>query len=67
MQVKKVSKDSVKLCETTQVKLKTAGNTQVVQFTAGNNKSCLVCNLSKDTYLDTKTREVKQKRFPGIS
>ncbi|MBR4085730.1 MAG: hypothetical protein IKK33_15755, partial [Lachnospiraceae bacterium] len=33
---KKVSKDSVKLCETTQVKLKTAGNTQVVQFTAGN-------------------------------
>lgn len=28
MQVKKVSKDSVKLCETTQVKLKTAGNNE---------------------------------------
>ena len=49
MQVKKVSKDSVKLCETTQVKLKTAGNTQVVQFTAGNNKACPVRNIAKDT------------------
>lgn len=62
MQVKKVSKDSVKLCETTQVKLKTAGNTQVVQFTAGNNKACPVRNISKDTYLDMKTGEVKEKK-----
>lgn len=41
---------------------KTAGNTSVVQFTAGNNKTCTVRNLSKDTYLDTRTGEVKQKK-----
>ena len=62
MRVKKLSADSVKLCEASKVKLKTAGTTQVVQFTAGNNKSCPVRNLSKDTYLDTKTGEVKQKK-----
>ena len=33
-----------------------------MQFTAGNNKSCPVRNLSRDTYLDTKTGEVKQKK-----
>ncbi len=37
MQVKKVSKDSVKLCETTQVKLKTAGN----------NKACPMISWGK--------------------
>ena len=42
--------------------MKTAGNTRVVQFTAGNNKTCTVRNLSKDTYLDTRTGEVKQKK-----
>ncbi len=62
MRVRKVSSNDVKLYDLTQVKLKTAGNTQVVQFTAGNNKSCPVCNLSKDEYLDTKTGEVKPKK-----
>lgn len=52
----------VKLHDLTKVKLKTAGNTSVVQFTAGNNKTCTVRNLSKDTYLDTRTGEVKQKK-----
>ena len=41
--------------------MKTAGNTQVIQFTAGNNKSCSVRNLSKDEYFDKKTGEVKEK------
>ena len=50
MRVRKVSSNDVKLYDLTQVKLKTAGNTQVVQFTAGNNKSCPVRNLSKDEY-----------------
>lgn len=61
MRVRKVSSNDVKLYDLTQVKLKTAGNTQVVQFTAGNNKSCPVRNLSKDEYLDKKTGEVKEK------
>lgn len=62
MRVRKVKSDDVKIHDSVQVKLKTSGNTQVVQFTAGVNKSCLVRNLSKDTYLDTKTGEVKQKK-----
>ena len=63
MRIKKIDSDTVKLCETTKVKLKTAGNTRVVQFTAGNNKSCPVQNLSKETYLDKKTGEIKQKKI----
>lgn len=62
MRVRKVNSDTIKLSETTKVKLKTSGNTQVVQFTAGNNKKCPVQNLSKDTYLDKRTGEVKQKK-----
>lgn len=62
MRVRKVSSNDVKLYDLTQVKLKTAGNTQVVQFTAGNNKSCPVRNLSKDEYHDKKTGEVKEKK-----
>ena len=62
MRVKKVSADSVKLHDSSKVKFKTAGNTQVVQFVAGNNKICPVRNISKDTYLDIKTGEVKQKK-----
>ena len=45
----------------TKVKLKTAGNTQFVQFTAGNNKACPVRNLSKDEYLDKKDWRGKGK------
>lgn len=62
MKIRKMKSVDVKLYDSTKVKLKTAGNTQVVQFTAGVNKSCPVQNLSKDTYLDKKTGEVKQKK-----
>lgn len=62
MRVKKVGADAVKLYELTPVKLKTAGNTSVVQFTAGVNKTCPVKNLSKDTYLDKATGEIKEKK-----
>lgn len=62
MRVRRMNSDDVKVCDSVQVKLKTAGNTSVIQFTAGNNKSCPVRNLSKDSYLDTKTGEVKQKK-----
>lgn len=62
MRVRKMNQVDVKLHDLTKVKLKTAGNTSVVQFTAGNNKTCTVRNLLKDTYLDTRTGEVKQKK-----
>ena len=62
MRVRRMNSVDVKLHDSARVKLKTSGNTQVVQFTAGVNKSCPVRNLSKDTYLDTQTGEVKQKR-----
>lgn len=62
MRVRKVNSNDIKIHDSTKVKLKTAGNTSVVQFTAGNNKTCSVVNLSKDTYLDKKTGEVKQKK-----
>ena len=62
MRVRKMKSVDVQLHDSTKVKLKTAGNTQVVQFTAGVNKSCPVQNLSKDTYLDKKTGEVKTKK-----
>ena len=52
MRIRKVNSVDVKLYDLTKVKLKTAGNTSVVQFTAGNNKTCTVRNLSKDTYID---------------
>ena len=61
MRVKKLSADDVKLYDSTKVKLKTPGTTQVVQFTAGNNKPYPVRNISKDTYPDTKTGELKNK------
>ena len=62
MRVRKMNQVDVKLHDLTKVKLKTAGNTSVVQFMAGNNKTCTVRNLSKDTYLDTRTGEVKHKK-----
>ena len=62
MRVRKVNSDGVKIHDSVQVKLKTAGTTQVIQFTAGNNKSCPVRNLSKDEYLDKKTGKVTQRR-----
>ena len=62
MTVKKVSGDAIKPYDNTRVKLKTSGNTQEIQFMAGNNKTCSVKNLSKDTYLDKRTGEIKQKK-----
>lgn len=48
MRIRKLNSVDVKLYDLTKVKLKTVGNTSVVQFTAGNNKNCTVRNLSKD-------------------
>ena len=62
MKLKKVSSDTVKLCETSQVKLKTVGNTREVQFMAGNNKWCPIQNISKDKYLDKETGEIKERK-----
>lgn len=46
MRVRKVNSNDIKIHDSVPVKLKTAGNTSVVQFTAGNNKTCTVRNLS---------------------
>ncbi len=62
MRIRKLKSVDVQLHDSTKVKLKTAGNTSVVQFTAGVNKSCPMQNLSKNMYLDKKTGEVKQKK-----
>ena len=62
MRVRKVNSNDIKIHDSVQVKLKTVGNTSAIQFTVGNNKICTVRNLSKDTYIDTRTGEVKQKK-----
>jgi hypothetical protein len=62
MRVKRMNSDEVKVADSAIVKFKTAGNTSVVQFTAGVNKSCSVKNISKDLYLDKKTGEIKEKK-----
>lgn len=62
MRIKKVSSDAIKLYETSQVKLKTAGNTREVQFTAGNNNHCPIQNISKDKSLDKETGEIKERK-----
>ena len=51
MRIKRKDANVVKICEASQVKVKTAGDTTVIQFCAGQNKKCPVQNLSKDTYL----------------
>ncbi len=51
MRIKKVDSKSIKLYETNQVKLKTAGNIREVQFTSGNNEWCPMQNISKDRYI----------------
>lgn len=45
---KKMNQFDVKIYDLTKVKLKTAVNTLVVRFTTGNNKICIVRNLSND-------------------
>lgn len=53
MQIKKVKSDVIKLYETSQVKLKTAGNTREVQFMAGNNNRCPKGGSSSRAYQST--------------
>jgi hypothetical protein len=62
MRIKKVNLDAIKLYETSQVKLKTAGNTREVQFMVGNNYYCPIQNISKDKYLDKQTGEIKERK-----
>lgn len=62
MRIKRKDTDVVKLCEASQVKVKTAGDTTVIQFCVGQNKKCPVQNLSKDTYLLKETGEIKEKK-----
>ena len=62
MRIKRRDTDVVKLCEASQVKVITAGDTTVIQFCVGQNKKCPVQNLSKDTYLLKETREIKEKK-----
>lgn len=61
MSIKKVNPDTIKLSETSQVKLK-IGNTREVQFTSGNNNSCPIQNIFKDKYLDKETGEIKERK-----
>ena len=62
MRIRKLNSVDVKLHDLTKVKLKTASNTSVVQFTAGNNKTCTVRNQSKETYHDVKTGEERKTK-----
>ena len=62
MRVRKVDSDAIKLYESSQVKFKTTGNIREVQFSAGVNKSCAIQNISKDTYLDKATGEIKERK-----
>ncbi len=59
---KRVSSDAVFLWEESQVKMKTAGNMQEVQFCAGVNKNCPIQNISKEKYVDKKTGEIKERK-----
>ena len=52
MRIKKVSLDTIKLYETSQVKFKTAGN----------NNCCPIQNISKNKYLDKQTGEIKERK-----
>ena len=61
MRVRKVDSDAIKLYESSQVKFKTTGTIREVQFSAGVNKSCAIQNISKDTYLDKATGEIKER------
>lgn len=62
MSIKKVSPDVFKIYETSQVKLKTAGNIREIQFTAGTNNHCPIQNISKDKYMDKKTGGIKERK-----
>ena len=60
MSIKKVSPDVFKIYETSQVKLKTAGNIREIQFTAGTNNHCPIqntCGSKELQRLDGETYE----------
>ena len=63
MRVRKVDSDAIKLYESSQVKFKTTGTIREVQLSAGVNKSCAIQNISKDTYLDKATGEIKERKY----
>lgn len=62
MRVRKVDSDVIKLYELSQVKFKTTGTIREVQFSAGVNKSYAIQNISKDTYLNKTTSEIKKRK-----
>lgn len=64
MKLRKVDSKSVVLHEGSNVTLKTCGDSQEVQFTAGNNTKCPIQNLSKNKYLDKVTGEIKERVHP---
>ena len=59
MRVRKADSDAIELYESSQVKFKTTGTMREVQFSAGVNKNCAIQNISKDTYPDKATSEIK--------
>ncbi|MEG1876801.1 MAG: hypothetical protein RRX92_07340 [Lachnospiraceae bacterium] len=62
MRIKKISSDKVFLHEESQVKFKTSGNIREVQFLAGVNNKCPIQNITKDTYMDKATGEIKKRK-----
>ena len=67
MRIKRKDANVVKLHENSQVKVKTAGATTVVQFCEGQNKKCPVQNLSKDTYMLKETGEITLEETKTIA
>ena len=62
MRINRKDANVVIICEASQVKGKTAGDTTVIQFCAGQNKKFPVQNMSKDTYQLKETGEIKEKK-----
>ena len=61
MRIRKIFQDDIKVSNMSKVKVRITGNTQVVQFTVGNNKKCPVVNLTKDIDCELRIGEMKQK------
>ena len=54
MRIKRKDANVVKICEASQVKVKTAGDTTVIQFCAGQNKKCPVYHIGNAIKLDVR-------------
>ncbi len=61
MRIQKIKSSSITIHNSSEVALKTCGECQEIQFTAGNNTVCRIQNLSKDEYLDKPTGEIKKR------